>query len=317
MRPTILALLSALTIPAGETSAGKPEASLLVVSQSAAVVAAYTADGAVVGRLSLDKAPAAVVVDAKGTKAFVSQPELGTVSVVDLPGLTRRGSIEVGGQPFGLALGPEGRLLVTDWSGNRLVEVGPDGNGSRSVAVGAAPSAVIVSRDGKRAYTVDRESDAISIVDLETFTVTGDIGVGQAPFAAALAPDGRRLFVANVQSGDLSVVDLAFNQEIARIPIGGMPYGVAVDFAGKVVAVTDQEGGRLVLIGARSLAIDGVITVGDYPEGIAALPRAGVFAVANWFSDTLSLVAFDGSSVIHLPAAQGPRMLAALPAAKE
>lgn len=317
MRPSLLVLLAALTPLALPAAADKPQAAFLVVSQSAAVVAAHAGDGSATVRLGLDKAPAAVIVDAKGTTAYVSQPELGTVSVVDLPGLTRRGTIEVGGQPFGLAVTPTDRLLVTDWSGNRLVEVGPEGAASRSVAVGGAPSAVIVSRDGRRAYTVDRESDALSIVDLETFTVTGGIDVGRAPFAAALAPDGRRLFVANVQSGDLSVIDLAFDQEIARIPIGGMPYGVAVDPKGKVVAVTDQEGGRLVLIGARSLAIDAVITVGDYPEGIAALPGAGVFAVANWFSDTLSLVAFDGSSVTHVPAAQGPRMLAALPAAKE
>ncbi|BBE74453.1 YncE family protein [Oharaeibacter diazotrophicus] len=310
------AVLLALTLTFPAVAAPRP-AAFVVVSQAAGVVTGRDGEGAETARLALDKAPAAVVVDAARRRAYVSEPEVGAVAVVDLDGFARAGTLAVGGQPFGLAVRPAGRLLVTDWSADTLTEVDPAGGAARTVAVGQAPSAVVVGPDDRFAYTVDREADQVSVVDLSDFSVVATVDVGRAPFAAALAPGGRRLYVANVQSSDLSVIDLAFRREIARIPIGGMPYGVAISPDGGRIAVTDQEGGRLVLIDARSLAPAGAATVGDYAEGVVALPAVGAFAVANWFSDTVSLVGFDGRSVSHVPVPKGPRMLAALPAVEE
>lgn len=319
MRLAIAPLLCLIAILAVLSPAGADGArtAFLVVSQTAATMVGYAMDGTRTGRVELDRAPAVVAVSRDGATAYVSQPELGAISLVRLTDFTRSGTWTTGGQPFGLAVLPEGALLVTDWSGNRLVEIDGTGRVTREVAVGGAPSAVILSADGTRAYTVDRESDALSIVDLESFTVEGTIDVGRAPFAAALSRDGRRLFVANVQSSDLSVVDLAFGQEIARIPVGGMPYGVAVGEEGKTIAVTDQSGGRLVLIEARSLTLKGVATVGEYPEGVAWLDGDGAFLVANWFSDSVSIIPTDDRPMQHFGVASGPRMLAVVPRDRE
>lgn len=309
-----LALASTTALAAAETVAVPASRPAFVsVSQAAGLLTGHDATGAMVGKVALDRAPAVPVVTADGGRAYVSQPDLGTIAVVDLATWSRGETLTVGGQPFGLALTRDGRLLIADWSGNRLVEIRLADGATRAVPVGHAPSAVVLSADEAFAYTIDRESDAVSVVDLATLQVTATIDVGRAPFAAALAPDGRRLFVANVQSADLSVIDLRFAREIARVPIGGMPYGVAIDPASGRVAVTDQEGGRLVFVEARSLALGGVATVGDYAEGVAVL-SGGVFAVANWFSDSLTLVDPGGSEPVrHVPVPEGPRMLAVVP----
>lgn len=319
MRSAIARILASIVALLGVFPAAADPAwpTFVVVSQTAGVLTGHASDGTLTGRVQLDRAPAAVVVSADGETAFVSQPESGSISLVRLADFTRAGIWRVGGQPFGLAQLPGGNLLVADWSGDRLAEVDAEGRTVREVAVGDAPSAVVLSADGRRAYTLDRESDGLSVVDLASFTVEETIDVGRAPFAAALSKDGRRLFVANVQSNDLSVVDLVFRQEIARIPVGGMPYGVAVGDGGRTVAVTDQSGGRLVLVEARSLTLKGIATVGDYAEGVVALDAEGAFVVANWFSDTVSIVSTDGRSVSHVPVASGPRMLAVVPRSRE
>ncbi len=291
---------------------GTLAADLLVVSQTGADLARIDASGGV-RHLPLDAAPAGVAVDGSGTAAAVSHPDLGRLTLVDLGRGAVARSHDLGGQPFGLAFTGDGRLLVTDWAGGRLSRIDPASGAAEHLAVGAAPSAVVVDAARGLAYTVDRESDRVSRVDLSTFTVTATAPTGRAPFAAALSSDGARLHVANVQSGDLSVVDTATMRETARVAIGGMPYGVAVDPASGRVLVTDQEGGRLVVVDAAAAAVERTIRVGDYPEAVVVDAESRRAHVANWFSDTVSQVDLDTLEVHTIAVAAGPRMLALVP----
>ncbi len=288
-------------------------ASLLVVSQAAATLTEMDGAGWAARTLTLAKAPAAIVAAPGGRQAFVSHPELGAVSIVDLAAWQVERVVKTGGQPFGLALAGEDRLLVTDWSANALHMVDLRSDAIRSLAVGRSPSAVVVAPDGRLAYTIDRESDAVSIVDLDAWTVTGTIGVGRAPFAAALTPDGTQLLVANVQSGDLSLLDTREHVERARIPIGGMPYGVAVDAMSGTALVTDQESGKLALVDLASRSVTARLPVGDYSEGVVVLDPGSRAAVANWFSDDVALVDLEQRAATHVAVPAGPRMLAVVP----
>ena len=305
MRPFLLAAL----VLASPVQA----ADLLVVSQAAAALTELAGSTRHSRTLSLARSPAAVLAAPGGTRAYVSHPELGTVSVVDLEAWRVERELQTGGQPFGLALAGSDRLLVTDWSANTLVVVELASSEMRRIKVGGAPSAVVTDPDANLAYTIDRESDAVSVVDLHSGTVTDTIHVGRAPFAAALTADGAQLLVANVQSGDLSVVDTAAREETARIVIGGMPYGVAVDRVSGLVLVSDQEGGDLALIDLAQGSVAARIPVGDYSEGVVVLDPGGRAAVANWFSDNVTLVNLQDHTTSRIAVPAGPRMLAVVP----
>ena len=254
-----------------------------------------------------------MAITADGRRAAVSHPDIGRISLVALDSFLPAGQVDIGGQPFGLAFLPDDSLLVTDWSGNRLSRVAPDG-GQRHLAVGRAPSAVLVDAARGLAYTIDRESDRLTRIDLDAFAVTGVVALGQAPFAGALSPDGRRAFVANVRSGDLSVIDLERMTETARLPLTGMPYGVAVDAAARLVLVTDQEAGTLVAFDLDDLHHRWTARVGDYSEGVGIIAPGRTAIVANWGSDSVSLVDLltARSRAFDLP--EGPRMIATHPA---
>ncbi|MBH0237886.1 YncE family protein [Methylobrevis albus] len=296
--------------------AARAEPQLVVLSQGGATLTATDPAGEGEPRMiALDPAPGGLAVAPDGQSVAVSHADLGRIALVDLESGAVTARIEVGGQPFGLAFAGPDRLLAADWDRDRVLEIDTvAGTVLRSVAVGAAPSAVVVDPAAGLAYSIDRESDQVSIIELAGFTVTGTVAVGRAPFAAALSTDRARLFVANVQSGDLSVVDLAGGREEARVAIGGMPYGVAVLASNSTVVVVDQEGGRIVEVDPGTLETGAAFKVGDYPEGIAALPDGRTVAVANWFSDSVSLVDISTGAVRAVEVAAGPRALAVVAA---
>lgn len=93
-----------------------------------------------------------------------------------------------------------------------------------------------------------------------------------------------------------------------------MPYGVAASPDGGIVLVSDQAGGSVAMINAKTLEIIARIRVGQYPEGIAFGATADEAYVANWFSDTVSVL-----DLVHktesgqIKVGSGPRYLVALP----
>jgi YVTN family beta-propeller protein len=83
------------------------------------------------------------------------------------------------------------------------------------VTVGASPSAVVESRDGRTLYVANADGNTVSVVSTLTHAVLATIPVGQHPGGLALAPDGARLYVANTDADNVSIVDT-----LSRLVVG-------------------------------------------------------------------------------------------------
>jgi YVTN family beta-propeller protein len=77
-------------------------------------------------------------------------------------------------------------------------------------------------------YVSNGRAGSVSVIDVHTDEVVGDIKVGTRHWGMALSPDGKYLFTANGPSDDISVVDLKTNHEIKRLKAGKSPWSVAV-----------------------------------------------------------------------------------------
>ncbi len=113
------------------------------------------------------------------------------------------------------------------------------------IVIGRSPAGVALSPDGKLAFAANRESDTVSIVTTNDWTVAATVPVGRAPFALAVSPDGSRVYVANVQGGTLSVIDVKRRETTATIKVGAMPYGVAPTADGSKILVANQQSGTV------------------------------------------------------------------------
>ena len=151
-----------------------------------------------------------------GARAYVTSPEGHFVSVVDARARRVLKRIAVGGQPFGVAVSPDGRrLYVADMNGRELLEIDPDSEKTRRVEIGAMPSGVAATPDGRLVIAAARDDNALVVIDAETFARVATIAVGRHPYGVTIDAQGRRAYTANVESDDVSVIDLAERKLIA------------------------------------------------------------------------------------------------------
>jgi glucose/arabinose dehydrogenase len=215
--------------------------------------------------------------------------------------------------PFGVAVGPDGAIFVTDGTGGRVFRIGADG-ALTQVAEGLdMPSAIAVLPDGGLVVAntgmhtivrVDPASGAVTILA----GAPGERGFADGPAAAARfdAPIG----VASAPDGTIVVAD-TYNHRIRRITTDGnvttvaggngefdTPCGVAVAADGALI-VADTANSRVVRIDR-----DGSNSVLAGPDGFSEPTGVAIGA------DGTILVADAGDASIWSLDSGGPKRLA-------
>lgn len=314
IRSVALAVCAAFPSLAGVADARER---IYVVSQAGAALSAIE-DGADKPAFSipLDKAPAALALAPGAARAYVTHPDLGKVSVVDLEERRVVRSLSVAGSPFGIAAAKDGRLFVGDWNGAHVFVIGAEGEApQKTIEVGRAPAHLLLSPDNALLFVANRESDSVSVIRTADLSVAATIPVGRAPFALALSPNGARLYVGNVQGGTVSVVDTTKLAATETVPSGAMPYGAAVTPDGSRVLITNQQASTVSVLGQKA-AERVSLKVGGYPEGVAVSTDGARAYVANWFSDDISVLDLTSLSEIRrIKCPAGPRGIALSPRA--
>jgi YVTN family beta-propeller protein len=258
--------------------------------------------------IPLGKAPAALALAPDSALAYVTHPDIGKVSVVDLAERRVDRMLEAPGSPFGIAAASGGRIYVADWNGGEISVIETAGSApSKTVKVGRAPAHLLLTPDQSLLFVANRESDTVSAIRTADLTLAGTISVGRAPFAMALSPDAKRLYVGNVQAGTISVIDTGALVVIETRKSGAMPYGAAVTPDGARVLVTNQQSGTVAVLAGQD-APPGSIRVGGYPEGIAIGVDGRHAYAANWFSDDVSVLDLESLREIRrIKCPGGPR----------
>lgn len=85
----------------------------------------------------------------------------------------------------------------------------PTGRFLQSVALSGNPFRIALSPDGARAYAANLTGPSLSVVDLANLTVTATVPVPVQPTGLAVARDGSAIYVASQTGGALTVIDPA------------------------------------------------------------------------------------------------------------
>lgn len=102
-------------------------------------------------------------------------------------------SRSAGGDPSGLTLLADGTVLLTVAGTGRLAHGREQDYALQSVRVGARPTRVIATRDGRRAFVANAMDDSLSIIDLPMTSAPRTVPLGPRP-APTLIEQGERLF---------------------------------------------------------------------------------------------------------------------------
>jgi YVTN family beta-propeller protein len=84
-----------------------------------------------------------------------------------------------------------------------------------------------------RLYVADSGENRISIVDVATRKVTGEIRVSPNPAAMAASADGLRLYVISGTRNALDVIDVRTSRVVRSVAVGPLPAGIAVSSDGR------------------------------------------------------------------------------------
>ena len=276
----------------------------------------------VVSTIAVGQAPGEVAVSRDGRRAYVTNEDSSSVSVINLK--TRRvvSTIRVGTAPRGVAVAPDNRrvyvannggdaqrlgtISVIDAQNSRVlsnegtiaspenIAIAPDGSDLWVTGM-ANPYGVILhrmpalTRDGSPNFSEGCSADGVAVVD----TLRGTRVWGFTCPALGIAN-----FVVRGCSGNDCPPTFA-------VPVGANPQGITFDANGNraYVANADSETVSVIDLATRLVSVN--IPVGSAPYGVA-VGRTKAF-VTNFESDTVSVIDQATNAVVQeIPVGDGP-----------
>lgn len=185
-----------------------------------------------------------VAVSANGRRLLVAHDQRHTVGIV-VGGRTR--VVDVGGEPVGVAVSPDGTLgAVTTgfWDHPGLVVL--DLLTAEVVArraIGAAPGDVAFTEDGRRLVVAGGEQEGtVTVLETRRFTKVATARPGRVPRAVAVVPGRPQAWVTLNADDRSALVDLRSGRVVRVQKTPALPDRIAVAPDGEFLLIT--HGGR-------------------------------------------------------------------------
>lgn len=209
--------------------------------------------------------PYTVTINAAGTKAYVTNSNSSTVTIIDIATNTVSGIIGGFDGPSGFVITPNGNFAYVNnyggpgglGSGNgitvRVVDLNTNTIIGAPIVVGLAPASLTITPDGAFVYVINYTTGnpgagTISVIRTSDNTVVATIPGFSGPFAIRITPDGARAYVTNFGSNNfapygttVSVVNLQTNTIIATVPLGIQPSGIEISPDGRFAYATNYN----------------------------------------------------------------------------
>jgi YVTN family beta-propeller protein len=198
-----------------------------------------------------------------------------TIHVVDLGAGRTINVINLGKplRPHCAKFGPDGMLYVSAELANAIYIVDPaSGRVVGEVPTGATEShMLVISPDGKRAYTANVGPGSVSVVDLQKRALVTVIPVAQHVQRISMSPDGKWVFTHDQGAPRIAVIDTAMNKVARWIPLPAYVYSSTATPDGKLL-VANAPSGKLFVI---DLATEKLAATYPIPEAIGEITVDG------------------------------------------
>jgi YVTN family beta-propeller protein len=224
-----------------------------------------------------EEIPAGLAVSRDGRRLYVAGNLSNRLLEFSLPEGTLLRTFEAGAVPYSVTLAGN-KAYVSNWGGRRPGAgdlAGPAGLGTR----------VRVDSRGVAA------EGSVTVIDLASGKVTGEILTGRHACALQATPDGRHLLVANAGEDTVSVIATAKDKVVQTFSVrwqpqdlfGAAPNALAMDAKGRTLYVCLGTQNAVAVYDFRSgnCKLRGLIPTGWYPGAIACDDSRHQLCVAN------------------------------------
>jgi YVTN family beta-propeller protein len=221
--------------------------------------------------------------DLAGNTLLISNEDAAQASVVELGSGKLVTSIDVGGEPEGVSVHPNGRFAYVTSEADDAIWVIDTASRrvSTQIAVGKRPRAVAFTPDGSRAYVTNELGGSVSVLDARSHllerTVSLQTGSGALkPMGVVVAPDAEHVYVTTGRGGSVIELETRGNSVSRTLrDVGKRPWGIGVTKDGRSLYVANGPSDDVALVDVAEWRVSRRIPVGRSPWGIAVGPHAG------------------------------------------
>jgi DNA-binding beta-propeller fold protein YncE len=177
------------------------------------------------------------------------------------------------GRPFGVAVGPDGRVLVTHQDLRRVTRVGPERTDPRTLfGVSEDPGDVVLTPDGQTAIVSSFIDGRLHFISMATGAQIDSLQIGTNAYRMAFSSDAADLFVTTT-GGKVYRVGVASAEKEDSVQLTGSLQGIARRADGRIAVsshdgpITILEPGTLDPVTSRDLGGGGPQDIVFSPDG--------------------------------------------------
>ena len=205
------------------------------------------------------------------------------MTVIDLVKRVRVGDIQVGVEPEGMALSPDGKILINTSETTNMAHF-IDTATRRNVAnvlVDARPRFAAFKRDGSELWVSSEIGGTVSVIDPAKaavvdkihFSIPGLRREAIQPVGIGMTKDGKTAFIALGPANRVAVVDAATHQVSKYLLVGQRVWHMAFTPDEKYLLVTNGVSNDVSVIDVAARKVIKTIQVGELPWGITMAPQ--------------------------------------------
>jgi YVTN family beta-propeller protein len=259
----------------------------------------------VIATIPVGKLPKAVAIDRKLNIALVSNSKDNSVTVIDLKNNSAIKTIPVGKEPEGIAVDQvnhivlvtnhkDGTVSIIDLATHTILDTIPVGKEPKDIAIDPELKLALVVNEKGQPETEDNEDEdkkeyTVSVIDLNTYLVTGTIPVGKKPQAIDINPEAHIAVITNEKENSITVIDLKTWQKTA-IPTCKHPENIAINQLDNNALVICDEDKSLLIIDLNTNTILKEYVINKQAEGIAVNNYTNIAGIIDEKEDTLTLL---------------------------
>jgi DNA-binding beta-propeller fold protein YncE len=189
-----------------------------------------------------------------------------------------------GDGPFGVAVGGDGRILISQTNSGRVASGSYPVDGFTTRDLGGIPTSIALLRGGTALVTpTGPDTTDASVIDVASDRVLAQVPLGVTAFSAVTAPDSQTAYL-GTNDGRVLEFDVSSSSVTGSIDLGvakSRANHLALNATGTLLYASSFTTGTIAEIDLASKSVARLFVVGGEPQGIAVSLDGTELYVAN------------------------------------